>query len=60
MKTQSVNQRRSASFSLEYATLIVIVAAAMIGMAIYVKRALMGKWRSVGDTFGHGKQYETK
>ena len=52
-----VNQRRSASFSLEYATLVVIVAAAMIGMAIYVKRALMGKWRSVGDTFGHGKQY---
>ncbi len=54
-----MNARRSASFSLEYATLIVIVAAAMIGMAIYVKRALSGRWRSVGDTFGYGKQYES-
>ena len=47
----------SGSFSLEYATLIVIVAAAMIGMAIYVKRALSGRWRAVGDAFGYGKQY---
>ena len=46
------------SFSMEYAVLVVIVAAAMVGMAIYMKRALMGKWRVVGDTFGHGKQYE--
>ena len=51
-------RRRDGSFSLEYATLVVIVAAAMAGMAIYIKRALMGKWRTVGDTFGHGKQYE--
>ena len=49
---------RRGSFSLEHATLIVIVAAAMIGMAIYVKRALSGRWRSVGDTFGSGRQYE--
>ena len=49
---------RRGAFSLEYAVLIVVVAAAMVGMAIYMKRALMGKWRSVGDTFGHGKQYE--
>ena len=51
-------QRTRGSFSLEHATLIVIVAAAMIGMAIYVKRALSGRWRSVGDAFGYGRQYE--
>ena len=50
--------RNRGAFSLEYAALVVIVTAAMVGMAIYMKRALMGKWRSVGDTFGHGKQYE--
>ena len=50
--------RRNGAFSMEYAALVVIVAAAMIGMAVYMKRALMGKWRSVGDAFGHGKQYE--
>ena len=49
---------RRGSFSLEHATLIVVVAAAMIGMAVYVKRALSGRWRSVGDAFGYGKQYE--
>ena len=55
------NLRKSASsgsFSLEYATLVIIVAAAMIGMAIYVKRALSGRWRAVGDSFGQGRQYE--
>ena len=51
--------RREGSFSLEYATLMIIVAAAMIGMAVYVKRALSGRWRSVGDTFGQGRQYES-
>jgi len=32
--------------------------AALISMAVYTKRALSGKWRGVGDTFGHGRQYE--
>ena len=43
---------------LEYATLMIVVAATLVGMAVYAKRALMGKWRGVGDTFGHGGQYE--
>ena len=55
---RSAALRKQGSFSLEYAALLVIVAAAMIGMAIYVKRALSGRWRSVGDTFGQGRQYE--
>ena len=46
------------SFSLEYAVLVAVVVAALIGMSIYMKRALQGKWRAVGDTFGHGKQYK--
>ena len=48
---------RLAVFSLEYAVLIMVVAASLVGMAIYFKRALQGKWRSVGDTFGYGRQY---
>ena len=43
--------------SIEYAVLVAVVVAALIGMAVYVKRALSGKWRSVGDTFGQGRQY---
>jgi Flp pilus assembly pilin Flp len=49
---------RRGSFALEYAVVIVIVAAAVTAMAVYVKRALQGKWRQVGDTFGQGRQYE--
>jgi Flp pilus assembly pilin Flp len=44
--------------AVEYAVLVAIVVAALISMAVYTKRALSGKWRGVGDTFGHGRQYE--
>ncbi|MDP3723311.1 MAG: hypothetical protein Q8R91_07435 [Candidatus Omnitrophota bacterium] len=38
--------------------MIAILAAALVGVAVYAKRALAGKWRQVGDTFGFGRQYE--
>jgi len=44
--------------ALEYALLFSIVVAALIGMAVYLKRGVCGKWRSIGDTFGYGRQYE--
>lgn len=50
--------RQAGEFSVEYATLVVVVAAALVGMSIYVKRALQGRWRAVGDVFGQGRQYE--
>lgn len=43
---------------LEYAVLAAIVAAALLGMSIYFKRALADKWRWVGDSFGYGRQYD--
>ena len=49
---------RRGSFSLEYAALLAIVVAAILGMAVYTKRALCGKWRETADSFGHGRQYE--
>ncbi|MFH0762493.1 MAG: Flp family type IVb pilin [Candidatus Omnitrophota bacterium] len=50
--------RKSALTTIEYAFLIAIVAAVLIAMSLYIKRALSGKWREVGDTFGYGRQYE--
>lgn len=44
--------------ALEYATLIVIVVAALIGMALVIKRAVCGKYQEVGTTFGSGRQYK--
>ncbi|MDI6606056.1 MAG: hypothetical protein QME65_02805 [Candidatus Omnitrophota bacterium] len=52
------NQQRSAFSVIEYTFLIAIIAAVLIGMSIYLKHALCGKWRAVGDTFGYGRQYE--
>jgi Flp pilus assembly pilin Flp len=48
---------RTGTFSIEYAALIVILAAALLSMALYLKRSLSGRWRAVGDTFGFGRQY---
>ena len=49
---------RRGRFTIEYAVLIAVVAAAFVSMAVYVKRGVSGQWRKVGDTFGHGRQYE--
>lgn len=42
----------------EYSILIAVVAAALIGMQIYLKRAICGNWRAAGDVFGFGRQFE--
>ena len=44
--------------AIEYAVLIAVIVAAILGMSVYSARALKGKWRNVGDTFGFGRQYE--
>jgi len=43
--------------TIEYAVLIAVIVAALVGMSVYLQRSLSGKWRSVGDTFGYGRQY---
>lgn len=48
----------TAQSAIEYAVLVAVMVAALISMAVYTKRALSGKWREVGDRFGHGRQYE--
>lgn len=57
-KSARYSGRNKGAFSLEYAVLIAVTAAALIGMSIYIKRALCGKWRDAGDVFGYGRQYE--
>jgi hypothetical protein len=49
--------RRSYSI-LEYMLFTMILIAALVGMSMYMVSSLGGKWRGVGDTFGHGRQYE--
>ncbi len=45
-------QARTGQSTLEYAVLIAVVAAAAIGMQIYVKRGLQGRLRQSADQVG--------
>lgn len=49
---------RKGSLAIEYAVLVAVVIAALIGMQAFIKRALCGRWRSTADAFGYGRQYE--
>lgn len=51
-----MNRRNKAFSTIEYAALISIIVAALIGMSIYLKRALSDRWRGVGDGFSYGRQ----
>ena len=49
---------RRGSFSIEYAFLITVVAAALVSMAVYLKRAVCGRWKQNVDSISFGRQYE--
>lgn len=38
--------------------LVAIVVAALVGMQVYVKRAISARWVEAADTFGYGRQYD--
>ncbi|MDD5292092.1 MAG: hypothetical protein PHY46_02775 [Candidatus Omnitrophica bacterium] len=50
--------RNRATFTIEYAALIIVLVLALLAMQLYLKRSMFGRLRGVGDTFGQGKQYE--
>lgn len=58
VKPIGMKDKLGAGFSvIEYAALVAITAAALLGMAVYLKRAVSGNWRKCGDVFGQGRQY---
>ncbi len=50
--------KNKGALGIEYAVLVALVVAALIGMQTYIRRAICGRWRDAADTFGHGRQYE--
>lgn len=58
MELLMIREMRNKGFStLEYAALIAMFIAALLGISTYLTRAICGKMRSAGDAFGHGRQY---
>ena len=56
-KTASRQTRRGIS-TVEYSVWMAVMVATLIGMSVYAMRALCGRWRVIGDSFGTGRQYE--
>lgn len=51
-------RNRRGSAMVEYAALIAVAVAALISMAVYLKRSVNSKYKEVGDALGQGRQYE--
>ena len=49
--------KRKGTFTIEYGMLIIILVAALLGMFIYLRSALCGRWRQTVDSFGDGRLY---
>ncbi len=49
--------KRKATTALEYSVVIAVLVAALLGIQIYIKRAVCARWKESGDVFGFGRQY---
>ena len=56
----TVRVKKKASSVIEYMALIVFILTAFFVFQRYILKGLSGRWQSVGDTFGHGKQYDPR
>ena len=52
-------EKKRATSVIEYGMVIALVSAALFAIGIYYKRAVCGRWRQAGDTFGYGRQYNS-
>lgn len=43
---------------IEYIILIVMLLTAILVMQKQIARGFFGRWKNLGDTFGHGEQYD--
>lgn len=44
--------------ALEFCLGFAVVLLAIVGMFFVIRGAIGGRWKTAGDTFGHGMQYE--
>jgi hypothetical protein len=58
VKYQTLGKRAAAT--IEYATLMMLIMGAFLLFQNYILKGFYGRWRQVGDTFGHGRQYDPR
>jgi len=54
---KNLHKKQSQS-SLEFIALIFFVITALLIIQKYVFRGIAGRWRAIGDSFGHGRLYD--
>ena len=52
------DRRVRAASAIEYAMVVAVVIAALLGIQLYVKQAICDRWRQAADTLGYGRQYQ--
>lgn len=56
-----MNKKRNYGFStIEYIALVLFILGAFLVFQNYLVRGFSGRWKSLGDTFSHGKQYDPR
>jgi Flp pilus assembly pilin Flp len=59
MKTIKMKHRSLKGMSLiEFTLLAAVVCVCFLGMSVFLKRSVSGKWKQSIDIFGHGRQYD--
>jgi hypothetical protein len=53
-----IRDKRAAAM-IEYMMLIIIVLGGLYVFQTYISRAMNGRWKATGDSFGMGRQYQS-
>lgn len=54
-------QRHNGAFSLiEYMALLTFIMAALLVSQHFIFRGFVGRWKTLGDSYGQGKQYDPR
>lgn len=59
-KEKKGNWFRRASSTTEYMALIIFVLTGFFIFQHYILRGAMGRWKSAGDAFGYGRQFDPR
>ena len=52
--------KKRAQSSIEYMIVIIFVIGAILVFQKYIARAISGRWKTVGDSFGSGRQFDPR
>lgn len=55
---KKILRRKKGQNTMEFMTVFVLIIGAFLVFGKYISRALNGRWKSTGDMWSHGRQYD--